>query len=362
MFPNHATNVNQNNTHNCDDTKQSPEQSPELFDYLYETPLPDDVDVPLASISERDSVWDSHRVDTDAMGKIYGLEAEFERYSERMENCSGWLKFGFNENNGMVLKQAFFCRVRYCAMCQWRKSLLWKAMMYQTYDKIIEQYPTHRFVFLTMTVANPAITDLRDTLQHMNKSWKRLINRKEFMNAVDGWVRTTEVTRDSERPNTHAHPHFHIILMVKPSYFGKGYIKQLRWRELWADCLRVDYLPQVDVRTVKPKNKGGTDDGMRSAIAETLKYAVKPDEVMQDWELPESREWFYELTRQTKNLRFVATGGILKDALKPDEDLTSQDLVDTGNSEEDTETDGRLLNFTYYTTKKGYMYNPEHNE
>lgn len=36
--------------------------------------------------------------------------------------------------------------------------------------------------------------NLGQLLDHMNKSWKRLINRKEFA-LVDGWIRTTEVTR-----------------------------------------------------------------------------------------------------------------------------------------------------------------------
>lgn len=347
-----------------------------LFDYLYETPLPDGVDVPLASISARDGVWDRHRVDALYVQKMYALECEFGRYSDRIEQCSGWLKFGFNEVNGLVLKQASFCRVRYCAMCQWRRSLLWKAMMYQTYDRIIQTYPTHRFVFLTLTVKNPAITDLRETLQHMNKSWQRLIKRKEFMSAVDGWVRTTEITRPKDPKdknkknkrvcpvtgNTHAHPHFHIILMVKPTYFsGKNYIKKSRWAELWGDCLRVDYLPQVDVRTVKPK-QGATDDGMRGAIAETIKYATKPDDIIHDMENPKSRDWFYELTRQTHKLRFVASGGLLKDALKPDDKVTNDEMIATGNDDENTETDDRRLNFTFLPTKLGYFYNPYHNE
>ena len=128
------------------------EVTSEAFDYLYNTPMPEGVDVPLASISDRDSVWDTHRLHSAHVSDIYALNAEFERYSERIEECSGYLKFGFNENNGMILKEAIFCRVRHCTTCQWRRSLLWKAMMYQTYDKLREQYPTHRFVFLTLTI------------------------------------------------------------------------------------------------------------------------------------------------------------------------------------------------------------------
>ena len=73
-----------------------------------------------------------------------------------------------------------------------------KAMMYQTYDKLREQYPTHRFVFLTLTVKNCEIGELRSTLQHMNKSWQRLKDRKEFMAGVEGWIRTTEITRPKD--------------------------------------------------------------------------------------------------------------------------------------------------------------------
>lgn len=371
MFPNHAPIVNQKE-------KTQSNLAP-LFDYLYNTPMPAGVDVSLASISAHDSVWDTHRLQSAYVGDIYALNAEFERYSDRIEQCSGFLKFGFNENNGMILKQATFCRCRHCTTCQWRRSLLWKAMMYQTYDKLREQYPTHRFVFLTLTIANPAITDLRDTLQHMNKSWQRLKDRKEFMTSIDGWVRTTEITRPKDPKdknkknkrvcpvtgNTHAHPHFHVLLMVDPSYFGRNYIKRQRWQELWRDCLRVDYLPQVDVRTVKPKkNNGGTTngDGMRGAIAETLKYATKHEDVVHNAEDPKSREWFYELTRQVHRLRFVATGGLLKDALKPDDKVTNDEMIATGNDDENTETDNRRLNFTFYKNKGGYIYNPTYNE
>lgn len=358
----------------------SPVQTFKLAEHLYDNHPPDGVDIGLTSVSERDSVWDSHRVDTLIIEQMYAYESEFERYSDRLGGCSGWLKYGFNEVNGLVLKEVFFCRVRYCAVCQWRKSLLWKALMYKSYDKIMQDHPTHRFVFLTLTIKNPLIGDLRETLQHMNKSWHRLVKRKEFMAVVDGWIRTTEVTRpkkprkNKKEPivycpatkNTHAHPHFHVILMVKPSYFkGKTYIKQKRWAELWGDCLRVDYEPVVDVRTVKPKKGAAVvdgDDGMKAAIAETLKYAVKPDDIMHDNEDPKAREWFYELTRQTHKLRFVATGGVLKNVLREDKEIRNKDLIDTGNDDKTTETDERRLNFTFYSSKGKYLYNPSHNE
>lgn len=344
-----------NNTENCNDFA--------ILNEIYDNPPT--IDIPLAKLSQRDGVWDSHRVDAMIVESIYAHESQFEKYAQRMYGCSGFLKFGFNEKNGLVLRAANFCRVRYCTVCQWRRSLYWRAMMYKSYEQIKTQYPKHRFIFLTLTIENPHINDLRDTIAHMNSAWKKLTKRKEF-DIVDGWIRTTEITRDSKRPNTHAHPHFHVILMVKPSYFnGKNYIKQNQWAELWRDCLRVDYMPVVDVRAVKPKSRGGGDDGgddaVKSAIVETLKYAVKPDDIMHDAHDKHARAWFYELTRQTHKLRFIASGGALKNALKNVEP-TNDEMIHTRDDDENERVDARRLNFTFYRNKRAYIYNPIHNE
>ena len=191
----------------------------------------------------------------------------------------------------------------------------------------------------------------------------KLTKRKEFA-LVDGWIRTTEVTRDKERPNEYAHPHFHVILMVKPSYFAKGYVKHMDWVRAWGECLRVDYLPNVDIRTVKPKAKDIDDPGkgIKSAIAETMKYAIKPEDMIGDESL-QAVNWFHEYTRQVFKLRFVASGGALKNALKADDKITDQDMItaDQDPQAELIEKDPRRLNFTYLPTKKGYFYNPKYN-
>ena len=99
--------------------------------------------------------------------------------------------------------------------------------MFQQLPNIQERFPTHRWVFLTLTVKNPPVTELRDTLKHMNDSWKRLIETKRFKSGVAGFLRTTEVTRGNDG-DMMAHPHFHALLLVKPSYFkGQGYINRV---------------------------------------------------------------------------------------------------------------------------------------
>lgn len=333
-----------------------------IYEHLYQIPPSDGTDLLLADISDKDSIWDDQRYKTEQVGDIYSYNAEFERYSERMTDCSTFLAYGFSDD-GIKLKDANFCRVRHCPVCQWRRSLFWKANMYVAYDEIKEKYPTHRWLFLTLTVKNCDITDLRETLKHMNQSWQRLIKRKPFLRTVEGWIRTTEVTKGKDGS---AHPHFHVMLLVKPSYFAKNYIKQGEWSEMWQSCLKVDYMPIIDVRVVRAKKKKGVevysiDDAIKSAIMETLKYSVKPADMIGDGSKNDNA-WFYELTRQCYKLRFVASGGALKDALKRDDEITNDDLINTDKDENESVIDDRRLVFTYKKVVHKYLYDSRFNQ
>lgn len=361
---NRAVFMIQNTPQNCNQNLSDDQNLTEIYETMYElSGMEIDLaqSIPLADVSERDKTWDTHRASTQDVARIYAQDAQFERLAERMDFCSTWLQFGFVD--GFKLKSANFCRVRNCPVCQWRKSLLWKAMMYKTYDRLKDEYPTHRWLFMTLTVRNPHISDLRAVLGDMHTAWRKLVKRKEFA-LVDGWIRTTEVTRDKTHPNTHAHPHYHVMLLVKPSYFAKGYVKQMDWVRIWGECLGVSYLPNVDIRAVKPK-KNGDDRKLRGVIAETLKYAVKPSDMIGD-SSQQAKNWFLEYSRQVHKLRFVASGGLLKDALKDEKAISDKDLIHTQQDQDELETDApadnRLLNFTYYPTRRRYVYNPKYNQ
>jgi hypothetical protein len=190
---------------------------------------------------------------------------------------------------------------------------MWQARFLQALPSIEAAHPSARWLFLTLTVRNVPISELRSQIRSMNEAWNRLRLRQEF-GAVQGWIRTTEVTRGRDGS---AHPHFHVLLMVRPSYFGKGYVTQSRWADLWRECARLDYQPSVDIRTVKPK-PGTSESPLRRAVAETLKYAVKPEDMQ--------GEWLLELTRQVHRLRFIASGGVLKNVLREAEE-SERDLL-----------------------------------
>ncbi len=313
----------------------------------------------LTDYSPQDVTWDVHKGQADDVGGIYAAASEFERYAARMAECAGLLRFGWvttveTGESKLRLREARFCRVRYCPNCQWRRSLMWQARFYQSLPKIVEEHPKARWLFLTVTVRNCAIGDLGDTLKAMNEGWQRFIKRREF-GPVLGWVRTTEVTRGKDGS---AHPHFHVLVMVPSSMLaGVHYVKQARWAELWGECMRLDYLPVVDVRAVKskPAEAGQTAADARTAalqraVAETLKYSVKTSDMTDD------PDWFLELTRQTHKKRFVATGGALKDVLRVDDEADDDLVMADGPAE--GQDDGSRLAFNWREGERRYRRAP----
>jgi plasmid rolling circle replication initiator protein Rep len=289
----------------------------------------------LTDVSPKDKPWDKHRFQADQVKALYRGTA-FDRYAERIDNCSGLLEFSFLVNSetaeiGLKLKTARFCRVRHCPVCQWRRSLVWRARFFQALPRIRKEFPTARFLFLTLTVKTCELSELRSCLAHMNKSWERLTKRKQF--PALGYLKSTEVTRST---NGTAHPHFHAILMVPQNYFSRNYLSQEKWTELWREALRVDYTPVVNVKAVKPA-KGSSEDQLgeqlAKALCETLKYSVKPDDLVSD------REWLLELTTQLHKTRAVAVGGVFKNFLTDEE---PEDLIHIDENSDEPTSDNSL--------------------
>lgn len=279
----------------------------------------------LSSLSPKDSRWDDKRYQADRFKALYE-GTEYSCYAVRIAECSCRLVFAFQiDNTGLCqlkLQAAHFCRCRNCPVCQDRRSMMWRGKAFKILPRVLGDYPKARFIFLTLTVKNCPLDQLRSTLEWMHKSWQKLVKRKEFA-TVDGWMRSVEVTRGHDDT---AHPHYHCLLMVKASYFkGDNYVSQERWSEIWGACLEVEYNPIVDVRAIKPK-RGALGDqqqlALMAAIVEAIKYTTKPSDVLRGDGLNSTatvvanQQWLVELTKQLHKTRAIATGGVLKSYLK----------------------------------------------
>jgi len=295
----------------------------------------------LESLSEKDKPWDKHRRNADIISNYYRLGG-MDSHADRVAFCSQLLEFKVVPSKvlgqqKLKLASAKFCRVRHCPICQWRRSLRWKAKAYENLPKVVADYPNGRWIFLTLTMKNCQLTDLRDTLSHLNQSFRRLSQLKAFPGI--GWVKSVEVTRG--RDGKSAHPHLHCLILLKDSYYKEDYLSKTDWIALWKQSLRVDYCPVLDVKAIR------AESSPVGLIAEVLKYQCKESDLVA------SPEWFIEYVKQVHGTRAVGVGGVLREYFRELEE-EPEDLI--GHNEESTEeTEGPSIYFRWNRTIKKYV-------
>jgi plasmid rolling circle replication initiator protein Rep len=113
----------------------------------------------LSDVSPRHKPWDVHRAEADQGQEAYaGGTSRHQRYATRVEFCSQVLSFARDPPGAgkrkLKLTNAWFCRVRHCPVCQWRRSLMWQAKVYRALPALLRDYPQTRFLFMTLTVRN----------------------------------------------------------------------------------------------------------------------------------------------------------------------------------------------------------------
>lgn len=252
--------------------------------------------------------------------------------SDRVNGCGTLLEFRRAENEeSWKLNFANFCRDRLCPMCSWRRTYKIYAQISQIMNVIENDYV---FLFLTLTVPNCSADELPDTIDKLQQGWQRLIHKKRFKGAVQGYFKALEVTRNTNKRsksyNTY-HPHLHIILAVKKSYFtSRDYIKQAEWLEMWRKSMRDDSITQVDIRRCKGKqdNLEGIQavKSLGSAVAEVAKYSVKSADYLGRMDkdgvliapFPDSEidEAVLYLSAALHRRRLTALGGVFDDVAK----------------------------------------------
>ena len=156
----------------------------------------------LSDYSPRDAVWDTQRTLTDSVGVSTRLllnSSAMHSVWPPVAVCYVliWSTIMETGETRLRLRSAQFCRVRHCPVCQWRRTLMWQARFYQALPKIVVDYPSSRWLFLTLTVRNCEIGELGTVLTAMNAAFKRMEKRKE-LSPVQGWIRATEVTRGKD--------------------------------------------------------------------------------------------------------------------------------------------------------------------
>lgn len=292
----------------------------------------------------KDRNWRGRKVLSLKLADIFEDLGYKQSLVERVQTCGDVLRFIRREDGSLKLYQAYFCKNKLCPMCNWRRSMKYSYQTSRIVDEAIKQEPKARFLFLTLTVKNVGGKDLNKTLTFLTKSFDRLFKRAKVQRNLLGYLRSVEVTHN-EDDNTY-HPHIHVLLMVRPSYFkGGNYISQKEWGDLWSQSLKVSYTPMVDIRTVKETGKG-----LRGAVLETAKYPTKP--IKFD---VENKQVVDDLYNGLYRKRQLGYGGVFKEIKKclALDDVENGDLVHTSDDKENI-SKGTEIVAIWNVTKQNY--------
>ena len=286
--------------------------------------------------------WDLHKQNNLKLVELYKRARAINpnvispKRLQDLADCANQLEYLQDAEGNKKLYKTYFCRVRLCPMCQWRRSLKLFSQVSKITDYINNQNNQVRYLFITLTQKNCCGSELVQEINKINKSFSLLVDKTKrvqpatkFKKMLLGYIKSTEITYN---PKTKTyHPHLHCIFAVQGEYFNKAnYINKNTWRAIWADLLKIDYLPQVNVQAIKPARQ-------QKAVAELAKYPAKVSSILN---LPEAQavQVVMDLTTLCYKRRFVAFGGIFKKikALLKMQDIEAEnvDLVGAGNLKE----------------------------
>ncbi len=313
------------------------------------------LDLPLVSLSPGDVNFDKRRRDADKVAKLMWNSKEIITPSWsnrsvssagdlaiRIKNCAQTLTFK-QSPTGLKLHFVKFCRVRCCPICQWRKALVWQAKSLQILPKIISQYPNANYLFLTLTVKNCSIHNLRRTLDRMQIGWQKLMGLSGYKPRISslGHIKSFEVTMGE---NKTAHPHCHALLMMPPDYYQGNYIHHSEIVKMWRECCDLNYLSSVRVMAI---------DNPAFKINEVIKYCVKP------FDLKRSRSWLIEYNRQVYDFRAIEKAGVFRQYFRELSDNPT-DLININEDKSKSLGYGFPdLFFTFDSKLRRYVYRSE---
>ena len=278
----------------------------------------------------KEKPWKKHKINSLKLHRLYKKalikdnELITESRMKKLEECGNNLLFSVNDKNEKKFKSAYFCRLRTCPMCNWRKSLKMFGHTNKIVNKILEQNSSTRFLFVTFTVENCEADKLSQTIDMMNMGFKRLTDKskgvkitEKFKSNMLGYIRAMEVTYNQEKDTYH--PHIHCIFAVKAGYFTHGYIKKSDWQYIWGECCNTEYEPIVKVQTIK--------NSTSKAVAEVAKYPVKMDELANYQDEKKAIKALIVFTKILKGRRLITFGGVFAEARK----LLKLDDIETGD-------------------------------
>jgi hypothetical protein len=184
--------------------------------------------------------------------------------------------------HGRVVAGRAECRDLVCPTGMRARSRRLTASVCDSVEQFCARKPGLQGVMVTLTVRNCPSHELRATVGRIIRAYGELMQRVAIKRACQAWVRSVELTRNTETREWHVHVHA-VWFVERAAYFKRNspvFITVPKLRELWQKQLRLDYLPVVDMRPMRGVQSPFGEEG-RASLREILKYVLKPGSLVE---------------------------------------------------------------------------------
>lgn len=201
--------------------------------------------------------------------------------------------------------KAYYCRDRFCPVCNKARSLLWYSKLQGILPKILSCCKDYKLDLITFTIKSTKT--LKEGVETLIKSFRYMMHdekglAKKFNEIYLGGLRALEVKRGQF--NNDWHPHFHVLCIKK----GKG--NNFEFLEhAWNHSVNVvtnmpGKLASVDVKYLQHDiNKG---------IRETVKYLTKSSFEDKQGNVVINNNDLSEMIKVLKGVRSLTAWGCLR--------------------------------------------------
>lgn len=247
------------------------------------------------------------------------IPEEFKKYqgrSDRIKDCLDlWVWDKYEKNKILDLQSVNYCRNnRFCPNCKLLDISKFIHEFRNHYQNLIPQ--GYNAYMLTLTIPSVPGDDLRGTLDKLNKTFRKLVEKfsyddkrayKDRYIKIDGGIKVLEITFNGLKG---FHPHFHCVVLSKDNIdidlldkkiqgkfsnkkndFNYKSAIDLQFGKLWSMLWYGDRLTQKNINSINynPKEKFYQEDKKvlevdfreldEKGIYEVFKYTVKDTDI-----------------------------------------------------------------------------------
>lgn len=205
----------------------------------------------------------------------------------------------------------YVCHDRFCPICARKRSAEKASLLSLQVKEALEQHGGASVRFLTLTLVNPPLGELKEALDLLQASWRKLRRTKYFRERVLGGFLSLEITYNSKTRTWH--PHLHVLLIGR-------FIEQGWLADTWEKY--------TGARIVDIRRTGNLD----KQVKEVVKYVTK---LTEDSDIFSEVGVFYELQKVLHGRRTISTFGCLyrvSEAVKDEVEFAKLQAVDKERS------------------------------